>query len=56
MQEMLPLVRKLWQGDVTHEGTYWQFPSATSCPKPLQGEVPMWVAARSPITFDYAVA
>ena len=56
MQEMLPLVRKLWQGDVTHDGTYWQFPAATSCPKPLQGEVPIWVAARSPITFDYAVA
>ncbi len=56
MQEMLPLVRKLWQGDVTHDGQYWQFPAATSCPKPLQETVPMWVAARSPITFDYAVA
>lgn len=55
MQEMLPLVRKLWKGDVEHNGTYWQFPSATSCPKPLQPEVPIWVAARSPITFDYAV-
>ena len=56
MQEMLPLVRELWKGDVEHEGEYWQFPKATSCPKPLQEEVPMWVAARSPITFDYAVA
>ncbi len=56
MQEMLPLVRKLWKGDVEHDGEYWQFPKATSCPKPLQEEVPMWVAARSPITFDYAVA
>ncbi len=55
MQEMLPLVRQLWQGDVAHDGKYWQFPSATSCPKPVQSEVPMWVAARSPITFDYAV-
>lgn len=55
MQEMLPLVQALWQGDVAHNGTHWQFPSATSCPKPLQAEVPMWVAARSPITFDYAV-
>ena len=55
MQEMLPLVRKLWQGDVAHDGDKWQFPTATSCPKPLQDEVPMWVAARSPITFDYAV-
>ncbi|MGB0799562.1 MAG: LLM class flavin-dependent oxidoreductase, partial [Planktomarina sp.] len=56
LQEMLPLVRDLWQGDVEHEGEFWQFPTATSCPKPVQDEVPMWVAARSPITFDYAVA
>lgn len=55
MQEMLPLVRELWKGDVTHNGSFWQFPAATSCPKPLQDDVPMWVAARSPITFDYAV-
>ena len=56
MQEMLPLVRQLWQGDVAHDGEYWQFPSSTSCPKPVQEQVPMWVAARAPITFDYAVA
>ncbi len=55
MQEMLPVVKKLWQGDYTHEGEFWQFPSATSCPKPLQRDVPVWVAARAPITFDYAV-
>ena len=55
LQEMLPLVQQLWQGDVEHNGDYWQFPSATSCPKPIQPKVPMWVAARSPITFDYAV-
>lgn len=55
MQEMLPLVRELWKGDVEHNGENWQFPKATSCPKPLQDEVPMWVAARSPTTFDYAV-
>ena len=56
MQEMLPLIRELWQGDVEHDGEYWQFPRATSCPKPVQKKVPFWVAARSPITFDYAVA
>jgi alkanesulfonate monooxygenase SsuD/methylene tetrahydromethanopterin reductase-like flavin-dependent oxidoreductase (luciferase family) len=55
MQEMLPLVRDLWHGDVAHDGKYWQFPTATSCHKPLQETVPMWVAARAPITFDYAV-
>ena len=56
MQEMLPLVRELWNGDVEHNGENWQFPKATSCPKPVQDNVPMWVAARSPATFDYAVA
>jgi alkanesulfonate monooxygenase SsuD/methylene tetrahydromethanopterin reductase-like flavin-dependent oxidoreductase (luciferase family) len=56
MQEMLPLVQELWKGDVAHDGAHWQFPKSTSCPKPVQAEVPIWVAARSPITFDYAVA
>ena len=56
MQEMLPLVRELWKGDVEHNGENWQFPKATSCPKPVQDNVPMWVAARSPATFEYAVA
>ncbi|WP_306113672.1 MULTISPECIES: LLM class flavin-dependent oxidoreductase [unclassified Roseovarius] len=55
MQEMLPVVRALWQGDLAHDGEYWQFPTATSCPKPVQAEVPVWVAARSPITYDYAL-
>jgi len=55
VQEMLPLLRELWRGDVAHDGEFWQFPTATSCPKPLQSPVPFWVAARSPVTFDYAV-
>ncbi len=55
MQEMLPVVRALWQGDVEHDGEFWQFPTSTCCPKPVQPEVPIWVAARSPINFDYAV-
>ena len=55
LQEMLPLVKELWKGDVTHEGEHWQIPASTSCPKPVQDEMPLWVAARSPITFDYAV-
>lgn len=55
MQEMLPAVRELWQGDYEHNGEFWQFPSATSVPKPSQPDVPVWVAARSPITYDYAM-
>ena len=55
MQEMLPAIRALWKGDYAHEGEFWSFPTATSVPKPLQAEVPVWVAARAPITYDYAV-
>lgn len=56
VQEMLPLLPKLWAGDVTHNGEMWQFPASTAVPKPVQKQVPIWVAARSPITFDYAVS
>lgn len=55
MQEMLPAVRALWEGDYAHDGEFWQFPMATSVPKPLQPNPRVWVAARAPITFDYAV-
>ena len=55
MNEMLPAVKALWAGDYAHDGDYWSFPSSTSVPKPLQSNVPIWVAARSPITFDFAV-
>lgn len=55
MQEMLPAVRALWQGDYAHDGEYWQFPTSTSVPKPVQTDMPVWVSARSPITYDYAV-
>lgn len=55
MQEMMPVLRDLWKGDVEHKGEFWQFPTSTSCPKPIQDDVPMWVAARAPITYDYAV-
>ncbi len=55
MHELLPAVRALWQGDYEHNGEFWSFPTATSVPKPVQAHVPVWVAARAPITFDYAV-
>ena len=56
MQEMLPVVKALWAGDYEHDGEYWSFPTSTSVPKPVQQpHPPIWVAARSPITFDYAI-
>ena len=56
MNEMLPVLKALWAGDYEHDGEFWSFPTATSVPKPIQKpHPPIWVAARSPITFDYAV-
>ncbi|MGI9305319.1 MAG: LLM class flavin-dependent oxidoreductase [Gammaproteobacteria bacterium] len=56
IHEMLPAVKALWQGDYVHDGEYWQFPAATSVPKPVQKpHPPIWVAARAPVTYDFAV-
>jgi alkanesulfonate monooxygenase SsuD/methylene tetrahydromethanopterin reductase-like flavin-dependent oxidoreductase (luciferase family) len=56
MLEMIPTLKALWQGDCEHNGKYWSWPSATSCPKPLQKPYPpIWVAARDPGTFNAAV-
>lgn len=56
MKELVPAVRKLWQGDYAHEGHYWKFPLTTSVPKPLQQpHPPIWVATRDPASFDWAV-
>jgi alkanesulfonate monooxygenase SsuD/methylene tetrahydromethanopterin reductase-like flavin-dependent oxidoreductase (luciferase family) len=56
MQELVPAVLKLWSGDYAHEGNYWRFPLSTAVPKPLQKPHPrIWVAARDPGTFDWAV-
>jgi alkanesulfonate monooxygenase SsuD/methylene tetrahydromethanopterin reductase-like flavin-dependent oxidoreductase (luciferase family) len=56
MQEMLPVLKQLWQGDCEHKGTYWSFPASTSVPKPLQKpHPPLWVAARQG-SYDWAIA
>jgi alkanesulfonate monooxygenase SsuD/methylene tetrahydromethanopterin reductase-like flavin-dependent oxidoreductase (luciferase family) len=56
MNEMIPVLKNLWAGDCEHDGEFWSFPKATSVPKPVQKpHPPIWIAARSPITFDYAV-
>jgi alkanesulfonate monooxygenase SsuD/methylene tetrahydromethanopterin reductase-like flavin-dependent oxidoreductase (luciferase family) len=56
LREMLPVLRGLWQGDFEHQGELWRFPHATSVPKPLQKpHPPMWVAARDPDTFAWAM-
>ena len=56
MKEMLPAVLALWRGDYAHAGEHWRFPVATSVPKPVQSpHPPLWVAARDPGSFDWAV-
>jgi flavin-dependent trigonelline monooxygenase, oxygenase component len=56
MHEMLPALKALWAGDYEHKGEFWSFPTSTSVPKPLQlPHPPIWLAARAPITYDYAV-
>jgi len=56
MRETTPLLRKLWEGDCTHEGEFFQFPKTSSAPKPLQdGGPPIWIAARDPNSHEFAV-
>lgn len=56
LKEMLPVVKALWSGDYKHDGEFWQFPTSSSVPKPLQQpHPPIWVAARDPDTYDWAI-
>ena len=56
MREIVPTLEKLWQGDYSHQGKYFQFPSSTSIPKPLQKNgPPIWIAARDPNSHEFAV-
>ncbi|WP_250520683.1 MULTISPECIES: LLM class flavin-dependent oxidoreductase [unclassified Caballeronia] len=56
MKELVPAVKKLWEGEYEHDGHYWKFPLATSVPKPLQQpHPPIWIATRDPASFDWAV-
>ncbi|KQM70823.1 LLM class flavin-dependent oxidoreductase [Sphingomonas sp. Leaf20] len=57
LREMVPVIRKLWEGDYAHDGEIWQFPVSTSVPKPVQTPTPpIWIAARDPDSHKFAVA
>lgn len=57
MRELVPAVKKLWEGDYAHQGEYWQFPSSTSSPQPKQQpHPPVWIAARDPNSHEFAVS
>lgn len=57
MFETVDAVKRLWAGDYAHNGKHWQFPTSTAVPKPVQApHPPLWVAARDPQSFNWAVA
>ncbi len=56
LRELVPTLRRLWDGDYAHQGEFWSFPATTSAPKPLQTPYPpLWVAARDPNSHEFAV-
>ena len=56
LRETVPAIKKLWQGDYQHDGEFYQFPSTSSSPKPLQDNgPPIWLAARDPNTHEFAL-
>lgn len=56
MREIVPTLKKLWEGDYAHEGEFYSFPATTSSPKPLQeGGPPVWIAARDIKSHEFAV-
>ena len=56
MRELVPAVKRLWEGDYAHQGEFWSFPATTASPKPVQANLPIWIAARDPNSHDFAVA
>ena len=56
LREIVPAVKKLWDGDYAHEGEHWRFPATTCTPRPLQQpHPPLWIAARDPNSHEFAV-
>lgn len=56
LRELVPAVKRLWQGDYAHQGEFWSFPTTTAVPTPLQTpHPPIWIAARDPNSHEFAV-
>jgi flavin-dependent trigonelline monooxygenase, oxygenase component len=56
LREMVPALKNLWAGDYAMNGKHWSFPTTTPSPKPVQKpHPPIWVAARDPMSHDFAV-
>lgn len=49
VDEMMPLLRRLWAGEtVDHDGEFWSFTGATVRPQPVQEPLEMWLAGQVP--------
>ncbi|MFK5996712.1 MAG: LLM class flavin-dependent oxidoreductase [Rhodobacterales bacterium] len=56
LREIVPAIKALWAGDYEMQGKHYAFPKSTAVPKPKQaGGPPVWVAARDPNSFDFAM-
>ncbi len=56
LREIVPAIKALWAGDHAMAGKHYAFPKSTAVPKPKQaGGPPVWVAARDPNSFDFAM-
>ncbi|HET9061185.1 MAG TPA: LLM class flavin-dependent oxidoreductase [Acidimicrobiales bacterium] len=50
LDEALALLRRYWSGEVVHHrGEYFQADGVQLLPRPVNGQVPVWVAARGPV-------
>jgi probable F420-dependent oxidoreductase len=48
MDEGIEVCRKAWTGKpVSHDGTYYQFPTVTVSPTPPGGKIPVWIGGHS---------
>lgn len=57
MNELVPAIKGLWAGNYEHHGECYDFPEATSVPRPLQQpRPPLWIAARGQPTHEFALA
>ena len=56
MDESIALMRKLWKEDVVNfEGNYFHVKEALFLPKPLNGDIPVWIGGNGPTSIRRVV-
>ncbi|BDM64208.1 monooxygenase [Shewanella sp. NFH-SH190041] len=56
LRESVEVIKGLWRGNYAHQGKYWQFPETSAIPHRQLNHPPLWIAAQSPATVDFAIA